>query len=171
MLQCTSAVRYCGAFNTLNPLRAAFLLAFDGKVSVRKDFTCDCEQRAQRLGLRICVSYSSHLIVPSSYSACSQFRYSSHEKKSFTKCDSNPSLVYGLHAYTAMRSRPKRCSMCTSMRIAASGVPKYFSRLVNAIPLSLQRTALKIYVSRRRSALLAGFRARTRHAAPVPRLL
>lgn len=133
MLQCTSAVRYRGTFNTLNPSRAAFLLAFDGKVSVRKDFTCDCEQRAQRLGLRICVSHSSHLIVPSSYSACSQFRYSSHEKKSFTKCDSNVSLVYGLHTYTAIRSRPKRYSMCTSMRIAASGVPKYFSRLVNVI--------------------------------------
>ena len=72
---------------------------------------------------------SSHLIVPSSYSARSQSRYSPHEAKSRTRRDANAHVVKGLHSLTAMRNRRPSRSMRTSMRIAASGVPKYRSQL------------------------------------------
>jgi hypothetical protein len=73
-------------------------------------------------------------MVPSSYSALSQSRYSPHEPKSRTQLDANAHVVKGLHSLSEILNRRPSRIMRTSMRIAASGEPKYRSQLVNRPP-------------------------------------
>ena len=70
-------------------------------------------------------------MVPSSYSALSQSIYSPHEAKPRTRRDSNAHVVKGLHSLNEISNRRPLRIMRTSMRMAASGVPKYRSQLVN----------------------------------------
>lgn len=63
-------------------------------------------------------------MVPSSYSALSQSRYSPHEAKSRTQRDENAHVVKGLHSLNEILNRRPSRIMRTSMRMAASGEPK-----------------------------------------------